>query len=803
VGDSHRPLRVGSRVLLRSHSWTVQAVTEYPDCASLRVTGCGGTDHGTKRTFILPFDRVKHCGAASRLRVVGRRSWSHHVAQAFTSTHPFGGLRAAAHSAIDLLPFQLEPALAMLRHARLRILIADEVGLGKTVQAGIVLNELAHADSGFRSIVLCPAGLREQWQRELASKFSLETTLADAAWLAECARELPADVNPWSLPGVYVASLDLVKRPEVLRAIEDVTWDLSVIDEVHALGPETARLAAARAIGARSRRLLAMTATPPDGDATHLAAITDIGRGAGEPAITEFRRTRGEAAIDARRKSILLAIRLSSAEIRMHRLLERYTSLVWSQAAARGDHRARLAAMVLRKRALSSAASLSLSVKRRREIIGTAPLVAERQLLLPLGDEDPLADDLVDEVMAASGLTDVAMERACLEEIVASADEAARSESKMRALVRLLARIREPAIVFTEYRDTLAHIARALGSRADIMMLHGEIPPRERVQVQRAFNDSGGLLLATDAASEGLNLHHHCRLVIHFELPWNPMRLEQRTGRVDRLGQTRPVHEILLVARDTAERFVLAPLVRRIRTAAARGRRSLAALDEWTLAEVVIGGAPLDVPPDTAAIATAALDLREDAAVERARLAAVRAFTDKTNHHTQGNVLVCTGRSRSSPAAMTVWLLALKDRTGRVVHSELVAASVASSEAPAARIVAAIRDSTSRFIEHWQGPVVAAINAHSHASIELATTGVQQLVQALSRRERALAQALPAAQSLLQAGLFDRRSIRTAASRSAVSNLLQNEIEQRMRALEDEGRLDTAVRLVAVRWERR
>ena len=217
----------------------------------------------------------------------------------------------------------------------------------------------------------------------------------------------------------------------------------------------------------------------------------------------------------------------------------------------------------------------------------------------------------------------------------------------------------------------------------------------------------------------------------------------------------------------------------------------------------MIGGAPLDVPPDTAAIPTAALDLREDAEVERARLAAVRAFTEKTNHHTRGDVLVCRGRSRSSLAAMTVWLLAVKDRTGRVVHSELVVASVASSEAPAARTVAATRDLTSRFIEHCQGPVVAAINGYSHVSIELATTGIQQVVQALSRRERALAEALPAAQPLLQPGLFDRRSIRTAACRSGVSNLLQNETEQRMRALEDEARLDTVVRLVALRWERR
>ena len=119
---------------------------------------------------------------------------------------------------ISLLPFQLEPALAMLRHGRSRILIADEVGLGKTIQAGILLRELATRDSGFRGLVVAPAGLREQWQRELRDKLCVETTVADTAWLAIRARELPADVNPWGLPGIYVASLDLVKRPEVLRA---------------------------------------------------------------------------------------------------------------------------------------------------------------------------------------------------------------------------------------------------------------------------------------------------------------------------------------------------------------------------------------------------------------------------------------------------------------------------------------------------------------------------------------------------------------------------------------------------------
>jgi superfamily II DNA or RNA helicase len=237
-GDAN--LTIGARVRVRSHSWTVHSVTEYIDCTAVRLSG-GGTDGAERRTFLLPFDRVQPCETSPLIHVGGRRHWAHHVAQAFTSTHPFGGLRWAAAAAIDLLPYQLEPALAMLRHARLRILIADEVGLGKTIQAGIVLNELAQQDSGFRAIVVCPAGLREQWRDELASKFSLASTHADTAWLADCARDLPADINPWSLPGIYIASLDLLKRPEVLRGLADVLWDVAVIDEAHALGLATRR----------------------------------------------------------------------------------------------------------------------------------------------------------------------------------------------------------------------------------------------------------------------------------------------------------------------------------------------------------------------------------------------------------------------------------------------------------------------------------------------------------------------------------------------------------------------------------
>ena len=146
-------------------------------------------------------------------------------------------------------------------------------------------------------------------------------------------------------------------------------------------------------------------------------------------------------------------------------------------------------------------------------------------------------------------------------------------ERKASFLLRLLARsgrrLGEASIVFTEYRDTLARLEQRLTAAGHpITVLHGALSPADRRRVQLAFNERGGILLATDAASEGLNLHERCRLVIHYELPWSPSRLEQRAGRVDRFGQARRVHELALVAADTAEALVLAPLFAR------RGRRT-------------------------------------------------------------------------------------------------------------------------------------------------------------------------------------------------------------------------------------
>ena len=416
---------------------------------------------------------------STTLGVVRPRRWVHGVQRLAADARPFGGLGAAAGSGIQLLPYQLEPALAIGTGAA-RVMIADGVGLGKTIQAGLVLSELASGHDAFRAIVIVPAGLRDQWTRELTDHFHLSPTVAGAAWLVRIGRELPPDVNPWTLPGIYVSSFDFLKRPEVLRPLEEATWDAAVVDEAHGVTAGTARRAAVHAIALRSRRVLLLTATPHGGDAHQFAALCRIGEaGPRDSPLLIFRRSCADAGEHRPRRSVMLKVHPTGSERRMHRLLERYTARVCREARARGDARARLAVIVLRKRALSSAASLAASARRRLALLAGERTEPDRQLVLPLGDEDPLEDDEPDAALAAPGLADSSRERRWLASIVNAALNAARIESKIAFLLRLLARMREPAIIFTEYRDTLMRLERAIGAAGHrTAVLHGGLDRR-------------------------------------------------------------------------------------------------------------------------------------------------------------------------------------------------------------------------------------------------------------------------------------------------------------------------------------
>jgi superfamily II DNA or RNA helicase len=804
---------LGDIVFVRGAEWTIREVVPWPDCSLLRLTTANA--HGCSRRLLTPFDRPQRIVRSHGFRFVRPRRWLHDLRRTAQSLAPYGSAIAAVGASARLLPHQIEPLLAILRHGATRLLIADAVGLGKTIQAGLILLELFSRMEEFRAIVLVPAGLREQWRQELHDRFDLAASQADATWLRASAAALPGDVNPWSLPGIYIASIDFAKRPEVLRALEDVTWDVMVLDEAHLASASSDRRAAAHAVASRSRRTVLLTATPGTGDPAAFDALCGIGAlDRSEPRMTFFRRTRAEVEDGAGRRSILLWVRPTQAERRMHELLESYTRRVWQESSARRDARAKLATIVLRKRALSSAASLAVSAQRRLALLAATPAATERQLVLPLADEDPLDDGVDDEDLAAPGLSDVRRERRWLAAVVEAARQASCAESKVRRLLRWLARVGEPVIVFTEYRDTLHRLERLIRATGrPVTTLHGGLDRAERSRAQTSFNAGGLSLLATDAAAEGLNLHHHCRIVLHYELPWRPARIEQRAGRVDRLGQSKRVHEIALVAADTAERLVLAPLIASAASVRAAGGTSSGMLDSLTeaaVSELVIGGASL--PSIVAAQPSPAVEpanLRPEAVAEVDRLETLRRWRSQSNttlpRRCSPGVVVGRIRTHSTslrPGVILAIVLSLNDHDRRRVHSEMSVLFVDGigridrCDTRWLRRTAETLESLSRQPGH-------VLHQHLADQLERITGRVGALRVAARRllreREERIRHGLPsAAREMVQAGLFDRRSINYSHRRRAVREDQIYELDARRRSFERSTPLVAGVELAAV-----
>ncbi len=478
--------------------------------------------------------------------------------------------------------------MALRRGDVVRLLVSDEVGLGKTIAAGVIVRELHGCGRAARVLILTPAGLREQWQNELSTRFSLESVAVDAAALTSRCRDLPEGMNPWAPAGVYLASIDFIKQPVMLHGLMGLSWDLLVIDEAHALAEGTARAAAAHQIGLRSQVVVLLTATPHNGVASAFQTLLNIGRHRGEAGAPGFfLRTRADIGLAIRRRVRVRVIEPGVDERRLQEKLAAYVARARIESRAPVD--CELAMGVLLKRAASSAWAVGVSLRRRLGLLAHAANELSswswRQPTLPLGewteeergrgerdeDEDVIAEADAGPwtVLGAVGFVDVEEERRWLTGLVELADAAAQDERKVAFLCRWLQRVREPVIVFTEYRDTLTHLAERLSVVTSCLVVHGAQTRDER---RTALADFGAgrvrVLLATDAASEGLNLQASCRTVVNVELPWSPVRLEQRIGRVDRLGQTRGVQVRHLVLRGSEEERLLARLSGKVATIA-------------------------------------------------------------------------------------------------------------------------------------------------------------------------------------------------------------------------------------------
>jgi superfamily II DNA or RNA helicase len=591
-------VRAGDLVLARRARWRVVDVRSYGACQLVTLTGVSPPIAGVQRRLLTPFDTLTRIERTSAVRMVGRTRWRRAFRALVARQHPPGGLRTAADARIDLLPYQLEPALALLRGAGVRLLLADDVGLGKTIQAGLTVAELIARGAADRVLIVTPAGVREQWADELAERFAIDAVVVDGRLLRQRLAVLPVGVNPWSTIAVAIASVDYLKRVEVLPGIAACSWDVVVVDEAHGVAVDSDRRRAVHALASRATYVLLLTATPHNGNRQAFEALCTVGALANDDTqpLVVFRRTRLDVGLAAARRIHTVGVAGSADEQRMHAVLTQYSAAVRAERVEGRQAEACLALSVLHKRAFSSASSLARSVERRLSALSLPAEIDVEQLALPLGDPhgDFVAADEPPPWPPGLRLSDPRRERKLLEALRSAALAASRRESKIASLCRLLRRAKQSAVVFTEYRDTLMHVRAGLAGalRTAPLILHGGLAREERTAVLAEFSRSPGtVLLATDAAAEGLNLHRHCRLVVNLELPWNPMRLEQRIGRVDRIGQRRTVHAFHLIARDAGEARILSRL--RVRIAAARADINTPdplGDDERSIARLVVSG---------------------------------------------------------------------------------------------------------------------------------------------------------------------------------------------------------------------
>jgi len=763
----HTPT-AGTVVWIRRQRWRLLHAQRQRNVVRFDVT-----DGERHRTFLTPFDRLERVESRTRPRRAGP---GHAMAR-------FAGLIARTGSLllplslvdadIDILPHQIEPVLAVLQGVR-RVLVADEVGLGKTVQAGIVIAELQRRRRSTRVLVIAPAALAEQWRHELGCRFGIASYVANRRLLEGIVRTEPRGLNPWTRSGVWLVSADYLKQPHVLGSMPRAPWDLVVIDEAHDTCGDSDRHKACTEAARRARHVMLLTATPHSGDAERFRRLEHMGRLAGlNDGLTMFRRTRTELSLALKRAVRWHRITLTAAERAVLDALMAFEMKSLSAAARlRKEDGAVLLLSVFRKRVLSTMAALEISIANRLRVLGDAGGAGPPVWLQPSLDfaaDDELSDEDQLGLTAASGLGE-SEERLWLNRLRGLVHTAAERESKLARLTRLVSRTDETVVVFTEFRHSLTSIERHLSTLRSVVVLHGgQTAAERRGALERFLRGHASALVATDVAGQGLNLQGRARWVVSFELPWNPVRLEQRIGRVDRIGQTRSVHATLLIARHIAETGILSRLAER----AVQARRTLGTgafgdivpPTAVSLGQALIAGSALETPATRDTVAMSCATWRRTARAVTRQLIARRSLARRWRSPlAPAGRPVWTPSRRSSRDGLSLAILSvpLIDRRGVVVESVVYGIRLAGMSRPALKAQSnAIAGLAARAIRSRSRRVARLIARRSEAD---------------RRTETAIAAELSAGalSAELQPGLFDRRAVRAFdAARMEATDLVR------------------------------
>ena len=519
-------------------------------------------------------------------------------------------LQAPFRSGITIEDYQLDPVVRALNMARVNLMIADDVGLGKTIEAGLIVQELILRHRARSVMVLCPPSLCVKWQSEMRDKFGLEFRIVDSEAVRLLRRQRGIKANIFAHFPRLIISFDWLKMERPIRLLRDYLpadknayprkIDLLIVDEVHQCAPagngkyatDSQRTDLLRYLGPHAEHRLFLSATPHNGYPNSFSALLELldpqrfARGVKPDAVAlssavvrrmkDDIRNLGPNADGSPRfpKRIIEKIEVTypDDERRVHADLATYTESRRKQSSAKCNAvAADLICLLLKKRLFSSPAAFAHTLDAHIETLATRARGKDEfddlreffdQVNSDFEDDEQFEEATVDalRVAAAAGETVTPEQQELLRRMQIWANGARdRADEKSRALI---ARIKEwccpttiagkvkwndtRVIIFTEYRDTqrwLHNLFDAAGLAGDrVKLLYGGMQTDEREQIKAAFqsdpaNDPVRILLATDTASEGIDLQLHCHRIIHVEIPFNPNRLEQRNGRVDRHGQ--------------------------------------------------------------------------------------------------------------------------------------------------------------------------------------------------------------------------------------------------------------------------
>lgn len=581
--------------------------------------------------------------------------------------------QAPFRAGIKLMAHQLTPLMKALELPRANLFIADDVGLGKTIEAGLVLQELLLRQQASFVLIVCPASVCLQWQGEMQRRFGLRFEVMTRQFVAYRRQERGFGTNPWSTHNRFIVSHALLRRPEYRDPLlhhlgERARKGLLILDEAHVAAPASASKYATdtditrtiRDLAPRFDNRLFLSATPHNGHSNSFSALLEIldpvrftrgvpveGKKDLDPVmVRRLKRDLRQLGVERFPRRLLVQLALSNRggvwtveqnsydaetgedgkpvvselgqgqpiELTLAEKLQRYTELC-APASGQG----RLPFIHMQQRLLSSPEAFARTIEAHAQGLAKkgGPVAAPQQMKLAAKpssatdvETDPETHGLSDEAIAEE--SDAAVRRASAA-LPSPTEEARALLGEMRALAEkgrkepdakvmaLLAWMREhlcPAIglgedtrakrawtgrrviIFTEYADTKRYLVELLTAAVAytddgehrIMQFHGGMGDEARDEVQQAFNSKPDehpvrILVATDAAREGVNLQAHCADLFHIDIPWNPARMEQRNGRIDRTLQ--PAEEVrchYFVYPQRIEDQVLETVVRKIAT---------------------------------------------------------------------------------------------------------------------------------------------------------------------------------------------------------------------------------------------